>query len=254
MDPDLYGGKNITVPAIETEPLENYRIIEGGHVTGVQHYGTGSKRINLAENSSLLRSMADTVVELVSTDIGSRNQDWEDEAKKFMDLGSFLALNVLRYNKKDDQATGVHITEQAHKTLESLSQWDKGELPAPALDFIKHFKSRFSTESESYKELLACPVYLLIKTQNEELKGFLKAGCLLALSENGLGALNWIHKAWAAHGLTDIGERHNFMQLIMNGLTGPSAASVWEFLNTKQAPGWPFARLFKQAALLFFLG
>ena len=107
----------------------------------------------------------------------------------------------------------------------------------------------FHAEGKAYHTLLSLIIRSLLTTKNEPLKGYLKAGCLLTLGENGLGAINWTFKAWSNLEIIDPKDRQDFMKMMMTGMTGISAGRVWTFMNQKHPLGWPYARLFSQTAL-----
>lgn len=103
-------------------------------------------------------------------------------------------------------------------------------MPLPSLKFLEFWLGQVSPDSEEYKNLLSILVVCLVQLQkaktNPDLQGFLKAGCLLALSENGLGTLNWVLKMWNTLSANNNSMRREILEMFLNRLTGTSASQV----------------------------
>jgi hypothetical protein len=171
-----------------------------------------------------------------------------------VNVTAFLGLNVMRYLKKDPQDTSSHIVTSGLKAVNTLFALELDSLPIPHLNLTQKLEHSFSLKPFVQKQMLGFLVHMYLKLyMNPNIRGFLAAGCLLALGDNGLGAISWAQRAMKALGLKDDEGHRLFFECMCNELMAGSSLKVWQFLCRPDLPEtYGFARLFNQNALIDF--
>lgn len=252
-------GRSIRDDVVETEFIENYSVFDVASVGSIQKDPGSEVSINLAENFNRLMDRVKVLQELKGLAMGYETEFEEvpdgivEGIQIEVNIASLIVLNLLRFQKKEVSATLAHMVNRLGPNLRSLLKWKGPNPPMPANKFIGSVLNFVSADSDEYKHLIAIPIVCLVDLQkskrNQDLQGFLKAGCLLALSENGLGALNWVFKMWTTLGANNNDMRKEVLEMFLNRLTGTSASEIWAFINKPKGTGWPFCRIFETTAL-----
>lgn len=131
------------------------------------------------------------------------------------------------------------------ESARQLIHGQKGKLPPPAESALTGFKEEISKTSEEYQSVIAmfghfCEDLELMKEHG----GFLKAGCLMALMENGLGLISWTIQAAEAVGKSPFEP----VRIVADDSVEQSARRFLTFFGEKQHRTWPVSRLLEETA------
>lgn len=161
---------------------------------------------------------------------------------------------MFRGFRKDIKLLGPHMIVNATKSFQSLYSIEINcKIPPPSEPYCKIFLDHYPQTGNSAKALLAYTIQAWVISQTtvsehkETIKGFLKAGCILALAENGLGAISWTLKA--ARSLhVDVGTY--LLYCMVTSSMETQVARIHALLKNKDRGNtWPFCRLFQESAL-----
>lgn len=223
-------------------PGKAYPVVDGLVTKGCQTLPNCPKKVNILDNYQNLMD----IINAVSIQRVLKNQE---HFQLHIDLTFFVMLNVLLFNKLEDNITLSHMHQYAAINAKQLFGWEAG-IPLPHYKFVVNFRQVVKTDSTNYRYLLAAPVVQLVQLSQDNRdvnkQNFLKVGCLKALDKNGLGALKWLFKAFNTLGLKTIEEQREFC--LSHQETMPTMKFIANWLQNTHAPGWTYCRLFDISA------
>lgn len=122
-----------------------------------------------------------------------------ESVQEAMNIAGFMVLNMIRITKKGTDYITLHMIESASRSYTSLyAPKIQVTLPPPCSIYVRDVESHFSQSNQASLNIYALCVssWLHWTDQNDQnILGVLKAGCMLSLSENGLGLIGWVGKA-----------------------------------------------------------
>lgn len=176
------------------------------------------------------------------------------DLQKGINIAAFIALNMLRSFRKDITSLASHIPINGFSSYQNLFGHEfPRRFPPPSLTYMSLFPSYVPPAGLQARNLMAYCVHAWIDCQDQSSdrgkmgRGLLKAGCLLSLSENGLGALAWTTKAVQFLNIK-LGEY--LAALMLDNSMEDQVLKIGKFLiNQNKGVTWPFCRLFEESAL-----
>ncbi|KAG8280939.1 hypothetical protein J6590_069459 [Homalodisca vitripennis] len=109
-----------------------------------------------------------------------------DRQQDLCNTAGFLLMNTFRLIRKDAESLQNHIINTARNSLISLYGFTIDSiLPPPHNNYYDTFNQHFSSSFPRTKYILS--VFIQAWVEHKSREGYLKAGCLLSLCENGLG-------------------------------------------------------------------
>lgn len=172
------------------------------------------------------------------------------DKQDLINLFGFIMINCMRLIKKESTCLDTHMIESGTQSFQSLyGGWLKVAIPPPGGDFASRFQTSFPGNAYDSKMLFACLVTeFSTNPTNQDLLGLLKAGGMLALSDNGLGLVSWTVMAADKMGVA-VGI---YMQsLLINQPLMSSMDRLIDFiaLGDERGVAWNWCRLFNETAL-----
>lgn len=160
-------------------------------------------------------------------------------------LTLFLTLELWRLVVKSAVHVHNHVIQRGMESARQLIHGQKGKLPPPSEKALLSFREEISKTSSEYQAVIA--MFGHFCTNRELMKihgGFLKAGCLMALMENGLGLISWTIQA-----ATSVGkDPFDFVRIVADDSVEKSARKFLEFFAKRQHDSWPVSRLLEDTA------
>lgn len=178
----------------------------------------------------------------------------ENDRQTVVNMAAFLTINMFRSFKKDIKTLGPHMINNVSKSFLSLFKVEIGaKFPPPSLRYCDLFSDHFPQSSMSARNFMAYTVKSwVLSQQNKEaihdsVRGVLKAGCILALAENGLGAISWTLKAAK---VLKVSVSTYLIHCMMSPAMERQVTRIAEILRDhNRGFTWPFCRLFDESAL-----
>lgn len=184
-------------------------------------------------------------------------KDTAEDQQRVINIAGFLTLNMLRSIRKDVTSLYSHIPINAYVSYQNLFNDEfPNRFPPPSAHYCSWLSAQIPSGGQTAKNLLAFCVDAWVTVQkgkklNKSLcTAVLKAGCLLSLAENGLGAIAWTIKA---HKALKVQPNDYFCALMLDDNLEEQVLSIANFI---MGPGtehtWPFCRIFEESALCNF--
>lgn len=206
----------------------------------------GAKSHLVVKNNKYTKINVRQFWEVVLAKLGGQASDKQD----LINLSGFIMINCMRLIKKESTCLDTHMIESGTQSFQSLyGGWLKVAIPPPGGDFTLRFQTSFPGNSLDSKMLFACLVTEYSSNPaDQNLLGLLKAGGMLALSDNGLGLISWSVKAADKMGVA-IGVY--IQSLLINQPLMSSMDRLIEFtaLGNERGVTWNWCRLFNETAL-----
>lgn len=169
--------------------------------------------------------------------------------QELLNLASFICLNMYRLTKKEPSGIYLHMPLAATKSYNSLfTPVDPHPIPPPSKKYVDNYLATMYAFSDPTIGLATNLVISYLDHEGDtNIQGVLKAACLLALAENGLGAIAWPLKVAQEYKL-EVGEVLSAM-CVDHVITSQVEKVVSACNNLKKVKTWPFCRLFRDTAL-----